>query len=97
MKYIQSSVVRYFHCGKTYICIHNCNREDEGSVTEEKGRGRAAQKPKYKTLTDLNGGDGQYLPDELSALADDVADQGLGHSDLRKRRHAQPITRTLAN
>lgn len=32
--------------------------------------------------SDLDAGDGQHLPHERSALADDVANQGLGHSDL---------------
>lgn len=31
---------------------------------------------------DLDGGEVEHLPDECSALADDVAHQGLGHSDL---------------
>lgn len=47
--------------------------------------------------SDLDAGHGQHLPDERSALADDVAHQGLGHSDLGEltgetRQHKNQVT-----
>lgn len=36
--------------------------------------------------SDLDAGSGQHFPHERSALADDVAHQGLRHSDLDTRQ-----------